>query len=95
MRPTRGHEDFVTLHEASRHAIHAFETVSVSVETVDALYQAISSLSKRRAERRGILPSSDHAILQLHSQGRMLRNLLFRNQSNKERLQNEIALVSG
>ena len=93
-RPTRGPNDFVLLHEAARHAIHSFETLSVSVETVSALQQQILNLSNKKAARSaGATEASQRIRGHVESQARMLQNLLLRSQSNKERLQNEIALV--
>lgn len=95
MLPTRGVDDFVALHEAARHAIHSFETLSVSVETFESLQQVAEDLSNEVMTASGMpVPILHDVTAQLQSQGRMLRNLLSRCQSNKERLQNEIALVS-
>lgn len=81
------------MHEATRHTIHSFETLSVTVETVEAIQQKIIYLVGER-ERNGDVSGAPHQIrMHIDSQVRMLRNLLLRSQSNKERLQNEIALV--
>jgi hypothetical protein len=82
------------MHETARHAIHSFETLSMSVETVEAMQQQIIDLSathKRGGSNR--VEASRQIRTHLDAQIRMLRSLFLRSQSNKERLQNEIALV--
>ena len=82
------------MHETARHAIHSFETLSVSVETVEAMQQQVIDLSTQDKRRDGRhAEASDQIRIHLDSQLRMLRSLFRRSQSNKERLQNEIALV--
>lgn len=92
--PAGGSKDFVMMHEGARHAVHSFETLSVTVETVEAMQQHIALLADKSRQASGSEPD---ALLQTRTQtafqARMLRNLLLRSQSNKERLQNEIALV--
>ncbi|KAF2270034.1 hypothetical protein CC78DRAFT_574147 [Lojkania enalia] len=90
-RSTRGFHDFISLHEASRHAIHSFETLSVSIEMLGAMQQQILDLSNKLKDG-GLNDASCQIRIHIESQIRMLRNLLLRSQSNKERLQNEIAL---
>jgi hypothetical protein len=82
------------MHETARHAIHSFETLSVSVDTVEAMQQQVIDLSTqdKRGNRRHA-EASDQIRIHLDSQIRMLRSLFLRSQSNKERMQNEIALV--
>jgi hypothetical protein len=84
----------VSLHETGRHAIHSCETLSVTVETINALQKQASILSQMRAAR---VKSATDAFIQIkdhmESQMRTLQSLLLRSQSNKERLQNEISLV--
>ncbi|KAH6625585.1 hypothetical protein C7974DRAFT_414085 [Boeremia exigua] len=82
----RGPEAFLPMHEGARHAIHAFEVLSVSVQTGEALQQNLAQLRPDPRSRRSsaLVP---HVAFQLQ----MLRNLLSRSQSNKERLQNEVA----
>jgi hypothetical protein len=82
------------MHETARHAIHSFETLGVSVETVEAMQQQAIDLSathKRGGSNR--VEASRQIRTHLDAQIRMLRSLFLRSQSNKERLQNEIALV--
>lgn len=82
------------MHETARHAIHSFETLSVSVETLEAMQQQAVDLSSKDKQRGGELTEASHQIrIHIDSQIRMLRSLFLRSQSNKERLQNEIALV--
>ena len=91
---TLGFQDFTMMHETARHAIHSFETLSVSVETVEAMEQQVTNLSTtHKAGSSDCLDAPQQIQLQLDSQLRMLRSLFLRSQSNKERLQNEIALV--
>lgn len=83
----RGLEAFLPMHEAARHAIHAFEVLSVSVSTAETLQQDllhIASMTSRGSKRSTLQPL-------IAFQVQMLRNLLLRSQSNKERLQNEVA----
>ncbi|CAO2655074.1 Nn.00g118070.m01.CDS01 [Neocucurbitaria sp. VM-36] len=92
-RQIRQFGDFVMLHETARHAIHSFETLSVSVETLRVLKQRALDLSVGKGQRAGHPNETSHQIsMYLDSQIHMLHNLLLRSQSNKERLQNEIAL---
>ncbi|KAF2196854.1 hypothetical protein GQ43DRAFT_235184 [Delitschia confertaspora ATCC 74209] len=91
-RPARGFRDFLVLHDAARHAIHSFETLSVSMEAFGAMQQQLQDLSK--SPRNGEPTEASYRIrVYIDSQIRMLRNLLLRSQSNKERMQNEIALA--
>lgn len=90
----RGPQDFVMMHEGARHAIHSFETLSVTIETVEAMHQHIALLADKSKQASGIEPETLLQVrMHMAFQARMLHNLLLRSQSNKERLQNEIALV--
>jgi hypothetical protein len=80
--------------EGARHAVHSFETFSATVETVKAMQQHIALLADKSRQASGVeletlLQTRMHTAFQV----RTLRNLLLRSQSNKERPQNEIALV--
>jgi hypothetical protein len=89
-----GFQDFTMMHETARHAIHSFETLSVSVETIEAMQQQVVDISIAHNEGGSGCTVASHQIrMHLDSQLRMLRSLFLRSQSNKERLQNEIALV--
>jgi hypothetical protein len=79
------------MHETARHAIHSFEILNVSVETMEALQQLVNDVSTSR--RRGGAEASRQIRTQIDFQIRTLRSLSLRSQSNKERLQNEISLV--
>jgi hypothetical protein len=82
------------MHEMARHAIHSSETLSMSVETVEVMQQQIIDLSTTQNQGgSGRAEASRHIRTHVEAQIRMLRSLLLRSQSNKERLQNEIALV--
>lgn len=94
LQSTRKHDDFVRLHEAARHTAHSFETLGVSIDTVGALRQEIleacSLLDKQdKSDIRATKQIHKHIGAQL----RMMQNLQARSLSNKDRLQNEIALV--
>ncbi|CAN9192038.1 unnamed protein product [Alternaria alternata] len=82
------------MHEAARHAIHSFETLSVTVETVEAMQRHVVYLTSKSKQKSG---DESDAVSKVRThiafQAGMLRNLLLRSQSNKERLQNEIALA--
>jgi hypothetical protein len=83
------------MHEAARHAIHSFETLSVTVDTVEAMQRHVVYLTSKSEQKSGNEPDTVSKVrthMAIHAG--MLRNLLLRSQSNKERLQNEIALVS-
>ncbi|KAF2024463.1 hypothetical protein EK21DRAFT_46270, partial [Setomelanomma holmii] len=85
---------FSMMHEAARHAIHCFETLSVTVATVEALQeQTVHLASKNKQMSEPDVGVSLQLRARMDLQVRMLRNLLLRSQSNKERLQNEIALA--
>jgi hypothetical protein len=82
------------MHETARHAIHSFETLSVSAETIEAMQQQVINLSTtNKRGRSGGAEASRQIRTHVDSQVRMFRSLILRSQSNKERLQNEIALV--
>jgi hypothetical protein len=82
------------MHEMARHAIHSSETLSMSIETVEAMQQQIIDLSTtQNPGGSGRVEASRQIRMNVECQIRMLRSLLLRSQSNKERLQNEIALV--
>jgi hypothetical protein len=81
------------MHEIARHAIHSFETLNVAAETMEAMQQQVLNLSTTH-EPGGSGRAESHQIRKhIDSQVRMLRSLFLRSQSNKERLQNEIAFV--
>jgi len=75
------------MHEAARHAIHITEVLTVSVQTAETMLQNLARVSGYSRNTRG--ESQHHLTFQIQ----MLRNLLLRSQSNKERLQNEVAQV--
>jgi hypothetical protein len=82
------------MHEAARHAIHSFETLSVTAETAEAMQRRVvylASMSKQKSKNE--LEATSQVRTQMAFQASLLRNLLLRSQSNKERLQNEIALI--
>jgi hypothetical protein len=82
------------MHEAARHAIHSFETLSVTVDTVEAMQRHVVYLTSKSKQKSGHEPDAVSKVrTHMAIQAGMLRNLLLRSQSNKERLQNEIALV--
>jgi hypothetical protein len=92
--PARESRGFLMMHEAARHAIHSFETLSVTVETVEAMQRHIVHLASKSKQKSGNEPDAMSKVrTHMAFQAGMLRNLLLRSQSNKERLQNEIALV--
>jgi hypothetical protein len=91
---TLGFQDFTMMHEMARHAIHSSETLSMLIETVKAMQQQIIDLSTTHNRNgSGRVEASRQIRMNVDTQIRMLRGLLLRSQSNKERLQNEIALV--
>lgn len=95
LRSTREHDDFVRLHEAARHTAHCFETLGVSIETIDALQQEVLEMSSvDNQQDKSAVRASKQIHRHIASQLRMMRNLLARSQSNRDRLQNEIALVN-
>jgi hypothetical protein len=82
------------MHETARHAIHSFETLSVFVETMETMRQQAVDLCTTHKRGGSDRAGASHQLrTHIDSQVRMLRSLLLRSQSNKERLQNEIALV--
>ncbi|KAF2823660.1 hypothetical protein CC86DRAFT_408690 [Ophiobolus disseminans] len=85
--------DFLSLHEASRHAIHSMETLGVTVDTISALQQHASRLPNETDQHSRSTTDLSQIQDQLAFQVRILQNMLRRSQSNKERLQNEIALA--
>ncbi|EOA86728.1 uncharacterized protein SETTUDRAFT_178730 [Exserohilum turcica Et28A] len=93
-RSTRDATHFTLLHEAARHASHSSETLSVAIETLGSIQQQTTNETKRAsAKLRGVQESFESVNRQLDLQLRMLQNLSLRAQSNKERLQSEIALA--
>jgi hypothetical protein len=66
----------------------------VTVETVEAMQRHLVYLASKSKQKGGIEPEALSQVrTHIAFQATMLRNLLLRSQSNKERLQNEIALV--
>lgn len=66
----------------------------MSVDTITALRQQVVSISDKVTTTDGnAAEASAQLVMHIDFQIRMLKNLLSRSQSNKERLQNEIALV--
>lgn len=65
----------------------------MSVDTMSALHQQVSKI-RIALEPKSADEDSDFTKSHIRTHIGMLRNLLLRSQSNKERLQNEIALVS-
>ncbi|PSN59256.1 hypothetical protein BS50DRAFT_641131 [Corynespora cassiicola Philippines] len=92
-RQTRDSREFLSLHETARHAIHSFETLNVTVETLDTLQHQVMDLSLSKQSDKKQAYASCQIRSQFGFQVQMLRNLLHRSQSNKERLQNEISLA--
>ncbi|KAH7356125.1 hypothetical protein BKA66DRAFT_473879 [Pyrenochaeta sp. MPI-SDFR-AT-0127] len=94
---SNGVQDSVRMHETARHAIHSFETLTISVQTLESMRQEISDLRDqgRQADTVQIinLAATDRILACVDCQIRMLRNFSLRAQSNKDRLQNEIALA--
>jgi hypothetical protein len=89
-----GLQDFAIMHEMARHAIHSFETLSVSSETLEAMQQQVIDLSTTHERGGSGRAKASYQIRKyIDSQTRMLRSLSMRSQANRERLQNEIALV--
>lgn len=80
------------LHEAARHAIHSCETLNVLAETLEAIQQQHLNLSNKMLKSDKV----NDMLIQVHigAQIRILRNFSMRALSNKERLNNEISLVS-
>ncbi|KAF1925284.1 uncharacterized protein M421DRAFT_70240, partial [Didymella exigua CBS 183.55] len=92
--PARGSQDFIMMREGALHAIDLFETLSVTVETLEAMQQHIALLADKNRQASGCKPETLlQARMHMAFQARMLCNLLLRSQSNKERLQNEITLA--
>jgi hypothetical protein len=82
------------MHETARHAIHSCEILSVSVETVEAMQQQVIDLSgTHKGGSSSCAEASNQIRLHLDIQIRMFCSLFLLSQLNKERLQNEIALV--
>lgn len=83
------------MHEIARHAIHSFETLSVSVDTVQAMQRQVINLFTTHKLGSSVYEEASYLIqVQLETQLQLFCSLLLRSQANKERLQNEIALVS-
>lgn len=83
------------MHEAARHAIHSYETLSVTAETIEAMQQHLTYISSQVVSSGKSDPKySQQLQTRMDVQIRMLRNFVRRSQSNRERLQNEIALVN-
>lgn len=81
------------MHEVARHAIHSTEVFTVTIETLEAIKAQIMHLANNKL-RIGQPTEVVYQIRTLiEAQIRILRNFSLRSQSNKERLQNEIALV--
>jgi hypothetical protein len=84
--------NFMTLHEAARHAIHSEETLRVSIETMNAISEEKLSLTQQFLCKTG---QNCHSAIQAHMKGQILqmKNFLERACSNKKRIDIEISLV--
>lgn len=86
-------DNYFGLHEVGRHAIHVTETLTVAIDTVDAMM-------KNHEQYILDYPTTDTDVKTARSQTRMhlaffdnaFRSLLSRSDSNKSRLSNEIQL---
>ncbi|KAJ4983324.1 hypothetical protein SVAN01_11205, partial [Stagonosporopsis vannaccii] len=93
---TRGLSGFLPMHEAARHAIHMTEVLAVSMQTAEGMLRNLAQVSPSggRASQPQSQPQPQSQSQSQHHVEfltQMLRSLHQRSQSNKERLQNEVA----
>jgi hypothetical protein len=86
--------NFVSLHEIARHAIHASETLGVSVETLSNMASQQQSVYREaslvaESDKVSARQTQQYMLFQL----RMLKSLEARSKANEARLRNEITLV--
>jgi hypothetical protein len=89
--------DYARLHEIARHVTHSSETLEVAVGTVDSMLRQHKEFLEERpgkASETATVCISKRTAKILEFQSQMLQNFKLRSQSNGERLQNEITLVS-
>jgi hypothetical protein len=88
--------DYFLLHEIARHGLHVSETLSVAIQSLDAIQQhhkqfhANSTLDCSKSIRGRWDKVGSRFEFQLD----LLRSLLQRSEANNARIQNEITLVS-
>ncbi|CAN9210873.1 unnamed protein product [Alternaria alternata] len=56
--PTRGSQGFLMMHEAARHAIHSFETLSVTMDTVEAMQRHVVYLTSKSKQKSANEPDA-------------------------------------
>jgi hypothetical protein len=86
---------YITLHDNARHAVHVQETLEVSIDTIRDVIFAHDRLCDRLAKTTALAKIAHSQVQQrLKFCDNMLRSLKHRSWANKERLDNEIKLVS-
>ncbi|KAK4193249.1 hypothetical protein QBC35DRAFT_100273 [Podospora australis] len=83
---------FSTIHDISRHAIHASEILEAAVDTLKELQRCRTAIHERLAddlEETYKAQARDYTQFQIS----LLKNLKLRSDSNRERLKNEINLA--
>jgi len=91
----RPNPNYLHLHEIARHATHSTETLVVAVQVVGNMIIQHDHFVKDRSSaipKTNVHYKKTRDRLLCHSQ--MLQSLQHRSEANKERLQNEITLVS-
>ncbi|KAH7350407.1 hypothetical protein BKA66DRAFT_476291 [Pyrenochaeta sp. MPI-SDFR-AT-0127] len=78
------------LHEIARHAIHVSETLSVALESINALQMQHQDYAVQYSQDSN---RWNKIYNQFQFQRRVLHGLLLRSESNKARIQNEITLA--
>ena len=95
LNTTRQTIDFQELHESARHAIHSSETLSVAMDTINAIlsqYEWFSDAGQMYIDTPLIY--SRRTRQHFRFQVQMIKNLRARSEANGLRLHNEIELVS-
>lgn len=90
----RPNPDYLRLHDLARHAIHVQETLEVAVVTIENMIHQHEHFFLEWSKGDSV-DAPQQAQKRLHFYLHVMKSLKYRAQANKERLINEITLVSG
>ncbi len=90
---SRPNPQYPLLHDAARHAIHVAETLDVSIITIESMLMQHEQLLLEEATMK-TSNYTNQTRRKMHFYQNMMKSFRGRAQANKERLLNEITLVS-
>jgi len=90
---SRPNPQYPLLHDAARHAIHVAETLDVSIITIESMLMQHELFLEEATMKTSNYTNQTRR--RMHFYQHMMKSFRSRAQANKERLLNEITLVSG